>query len=287
MVVYGDLLFLINFSMDFLCFYICCRLLHEKLPTFRGVLASFLGGVYSVASLFIKADRWVALSLDLFVLFVMCLCVWSGRKMTPLRFFKNCGIYFFVSALLGGFMTALFSLFNQIGIFAEDIGLDGGIEVWIFAVLALVSCIFTLFGGRFFRSSSAKGTLTLVIESESGSATLTALIDSGNSAVEPISGKSVAFVSLDPIKGLLTKEEYSAFSDYSVTREIPAFLATRVRLVPSRTVSGSVLLPAVKFKKVSIIVKGKVKEIDVYIAPLPAELLGVHEAIISHEIIVL
>ncbi|MGM9631701.1 MAG: sigma-E processing peptidase SpoIIGA [Eubacteriales bacterium] len=287
MVVYGDLLFLINFSMDFLCFYICCRLLHEKLPTFRGVLASFLGGVYSVASLFIKADRWIALSLDLFVLCVMCLCVWGRRKMTLLRFFKNCGIYFFVSALLGGLMTALFSLFNQIGIFAEDIGLDDGIEVWIFAVLALVSCIFTLFGGRFFRSSSAKGTLTLVIESERGSATLTALIDSGNGAVEPISGKSVVFVSLDALAGVLTGEEYSAFSEYSATREIPVALATRVRLVPVKTVNGSALLPAVKFKKVSIIMKGKVKEIDVYIVPLPAGLLVGHEALMSHETTVL
>ena len=29
--VYADLLFLVNFSMDFLCFYLCARLLHRPL----------------------------------------------------------------------------------------------------------------------------------------------------------------------------------------------------------------------------------------------------------------
>ena len=41
--VYADLLFLVNFSMDFLGFYLCARLLHRPLSLWRGVLASALG----------------------------------------------------------------------------------------------------------------------------------------------------------------------------------------------------------------------------------------------------
>ena len=33
--VYVDLLFLINFSMDYLCLYICTKILHRKIKTYR------------------------------------------------------------------------------------------------------------------------------------------------------------------------------------------------------------------------------------------------------------
>ena len=34
--VYGDLLFCVNFSMDFLCFYLTAKLLHRRLPLANG-----------------------------------------------------------------------------------------------------------------------------------------------------------------------------------------------------------------------------------------------------------
>ena len=112
MVVYGDLLFFINFSMDFLCFYISCLLLHQRLPIFRACLSSFVGGVYSVLALFLTFDGAKATALDILVLILMCLVVYCGKEVTFLRIVKGIFLYFFVSALLGGLMTALFSLFN-------------------------------------------------------------------------------------------------------------------------------------------------------------------------------
>ena len=83
MVVYGDLLFLINFSMDFLCFYISCLLLHKKMPTVRVCLSACLGGVYSVASLFISVGKTEAVIIDMSVLLLMCCTVYLDKNESP------------------------------------------------------------------------------------------------------------------------------------------------------------------------------------------------------------
>ena len=80
MIVYGDLLFLINFSMDFLCFYIACLLLHKRIAIFRTCLASVIGGIYSVAALFIKTQGGIALFLDISVLAFMCAIVFATKN---------------------------------------------------------------------------------------------------------------------------------------------------------------------------------------------------------------
>ena len=80
MIVYGDLLFLINFSMDFLCFYISCLLLHKKLPTLRACFSSCIGGIYSVVALFIAVDKISAFVIDISVLILMCIVVYYKRN---------------------------------------------------------------------------------------------------------------------------------------------------------------------------------------------------------------
>ena len=50
--VYIDLFFLINFSMDFLCFYLSSKLLSHRMSIKRVAAASAFGGVYACASLF-------------------------------------------------------------------------------------------------------------------------------------------------------------------------------------------------------------------------------------------
>ena len=83
MVVYGDLLFMINFSMDFLCFYFSCLLTHRKLPNLRAVIASSLGGIYSVVVLFMSVKQPLAFILDVFALFLMCAIEAPGWLFLP------------------------------------------------------------------------------------------------------------------------------------------------------------------------------------------------------------
>ena len=50
--LYGDVLFLVNFSMDFLTLYITALILHRSVKKRRFVLSAAIGGVYGVAACF-------------------------------------------------------------------------------------------------------------------------------------------------------------------------------------------------------------------------------------------
>ena len=285
MVVYGDLLFLINFSMDFLCFYISLLLLHQKLPLFRMCLSSFVGGVYSVIALFIPITGLKATAIDMLVLVLMCLTVYLRKNVTVGKMLKGIFLYFFVSALLGGLMTSLFSLFNRIELLAKQTGIEEGIDVWIFALLAIVGSIFTLKGGKIFRSSSSKRTASLLIESDIGQKELRALVDSGNLATDPISGKSVIFVSVEKCKNIVDNDLYDFVKNNRNIYDIPITILSKIRMIPTRAVSGETLLPAVRFKNVSIKYGKNKKDIDVYIGLVNGENFGEYDAIISDETI--
>ena len=82
--VYADLLFLIDFSMDFLTLYIVSRVMKQKIKLIRMCSASAMGGVYSVLSLGINVNRWLSLIFDLFVCFVMCMTAFLEKS--PNRF---------------------------------------------------------------------------------------------------------------------------------------------------------------------------------------------------------
>ena len=284
MTVYGDLLFLINFSMDFLCFYLSCLLLRERLKTLRVCVASIIGGVYSVAALFIDTNSILAFSIDILILLLMCAVVYRERGMSFSTYIKRVLLYFVVSSLLGGFMTAVFSVLNRIEAFGKDFGIEEGIDVWVFALLALISSMLTLKGGSIFKTSSKKEAI-IEIESEIGTARLKALVDTGNLVCEPISGKSVIFARLDACGGLFSEDDYLALENGEGIENMPTSLAMRMRPIFSNTVNGGLLLPAIRFRRVRLLLEKRKKDIDVYIAFMGNDGLSGYDAIISDELI--
>ena len=283
MIVYGDLLFLINFSMDFLCFYISCLLLHMKLPTLRALISSCIGGIYSVASLFVAVNKKTAFVIDLLALIVMCIIVYYKRNVGLGAIIKAIFLYFFVSALLGGLMTSLFSVFNRMEIFVADMGIGDGIDVWIFAILTIISSFISIKGGRIFRASSSKKLVRIEISNELDVVKLDALIDSGNLVTEPISGKSIVIVSVEKCKKILDENLYNAIKNNS---KLSIETISKIRLVPTQSIAGESFLPALKFKRVSVKLGKRQKDIDVYVAFVNSELLSGYDAIISQETII-
>lgn len=284
MVVYGDLLFLINFSMDFLCFYLCCLLLHRKLPTARACIASCMGGAYSVLALFLRVEGILAFLIDISVLVLMCLCVYFTKESKARQIFRAVVLYLAVSALLGGVMTALFSLFNEMDILADGFDTGEGVDVWVFALLAVVGSVFTMRGGRLFRSSS-KREVRLEFEGESGACVLRALVDSGNLATEPISGRSVVFASLHSCRAALGERIFETVSNFSL-EDMSKNMALKLRLIPTKSVSGESVLPAIKFKGAYADTGKERKPLDVWVAFVPQNSLGEYDAIISDEAII-
>lgn len=284
--VYADLLFLINFSMDYLCLYITARIMHRKMILSRMLAASALGGVYSVVSIFFTFGMFPALAVDALICLLICAIVFTkngiGRSNTLLCSFLFLGI----SMMMGGAMTAIFNLLNRLDLPLEGIVSDG-ISTYIFAIVAAVAGFISLKSGQIASHRSTVSECRVIIRFGDKTATLNALIDSGNLIREPISGKAVIVVDREALAKAVDIAVFDRFTRGDQTKNNLRSL----RLIPIKTASGSGMLAAAMPDEVTLsFTDGKGKErcitADAMIAPssldsgadgysaiLPAELI--------------
>lgn len=264
--VYVDIYFLINFSMDLLCFFLSSRLLSSRFHLKRVLLASAIGGIYSCVALFTYATGAAAMLIDLLACLGIC-GVAMKRKRNTREFLEFSIVYAAVSALLGGLMTALFSLFNKIGLGSSlvDEGDADGVSVWFFAFLALLSGAAALFGGRFFKKRVSRIEGSVKIEYGKRTLCLKALCDSGNLLTDPISSKPCVVAQRSEVERILPLGMARAIKSGTLER-LNADEARRVRVIPTRTVNGGGILYAVRVDSLSIDMGNGYTEVDALVA---------------------
>ena len=282
MTVYADLLFLINFSMDYLCLYVCARVLKRKMRLVRMLISASLGGIYSVAALFLSVPSPVELLFDALVCVIMCVIVFfeCGRGIGSL--FLCSFLYIGISMMSGGCMTALFNLLNKADLPLTGID-DDGISTYLFAILAAAAGIISLKSGDAISRRAPINECKLKVTFSGKETLLMGFSDSGNLVRDPISGTAVIFIK---------REKFSQIADLSV---IDAFLAGNpsldpdykgIRMIPINTASGKSLSAAIKPKKITIELPDTSYEIDALISPTATNgNLGGYEAIVPAELI--
>ena len=273
--VYGDLLFLVNFSMDYLCAYLTASLLRRRAVPWRLLSASVLGGIYAVLALFLPFSRGMALAADAAVCVAMCAILFWERR-APYRFFlAACALFVGVSMAMGGMMTALFNLLNRMELPVELSGSESdGLSAWMFALVAGISTLAGLRGSHLLRRSAARRYARLTVTIGTRQAELQALLDSGNLCRDPISGRAVIFIDPQSARMLIGEGEVR-----------DPDMARRFRLIPMETVSGRRLQKAYLPDRVVLTDSGGAHEVEVLIAP--AETLrgtGGYQAIVSSEL---
>lgn len=237
--VYGDLFFLINFSMDFLCLFLLSKLFCRRLGIWRAVFASSIGGIYAVIGLLIPEGPF-HLALDLLCCFLICTVAFAARGTTLSSLLVTLSGYIATSALLGGIMTAVFSLLNRLSPPREIFGESTDIPLWILIPVGLLSTLASVFCGRWLRTRSARRTATLEVRLDKKRVACTALVDSGHLLREPLSARPVLLLDLDLAPLLLPP---------GVNLNVPpqsGFLASRLTAIPIQTANGESLLFAIR-----------------------------------------
>ena len=247
-VVYADLYFLINFSMDFLCFFLSGKLISKPLSPLRMALASAVGGVYAIALLFISAPPVWLLTLHVLVSALMCLIA-----MTDLAAFGELPyhtlVFTAISMFLGGAMTALMSLFDKL--IPEDMisnadGTSDSISVYALALLAVIAAVITLVGGNSLKSRMARPNATVTLEVQDKTASFRGLSDSGNLLREPISGKPCIVVAPELLSEIMpreiTKMIKQGTSAETLICKCRESTSLPLRLIPAKTATGGTML---------------------------------------------
>ncbi len=272
-VVYGDVLFLINFSMDFLALYICARVLHRKIKTVPFVISASLGGAYSVASLFIELPRLFLLIFDVAIAFAMCAVAFEVSKDNKFSLSRACisSFTFFVCEMLfGGAVTALFNMLGCTS-FAERMSIGdinsaySDIPLWMFVFLAGTSAIITYIGGRLFGRGVSEKTVEIRIENGGNTLLFSALVDSGNLLSDPLTGKPVVVIGYEKIKNFLPPDVRAYAYDMN-TGKLSIENAKRIRHIPASGVGHSTVLVGFVPERMTISAGNKSCEADAVVA---------------------
>lgn len=243
--IYADLYVLINFGMDLLCLTVTASLLHLPAHRWRILLASGMGGLYSLLSLLFSPAGLLGLLFDLLAAMALAGVAFAQRGNGLLRHLRVTGAYFLSSVLLGGVMTALYAFLNRLALPLDRMQKDG-LEAWIFALLGATAGLATLKGGRLFAFSARRRYVTLTVTLFGRTVTLRALIDSGNLLQDPLSGRGVIVVDRRALRGLLPEKLLAADTPQKLTDLLEDYeLARLIRLIPVHSATGEGLLPAV------------------------------------------
>lgn len=249
--VYADILFFVNFSMDFLTLYLCARLGCRPLSPVRACAAAAIGALYAVLALLLPAGipLLLTLALDAAICLVLCAIGLWRRAEGWRSLLRLSAAYLLVSALLGGLMTLLFNAFNRL-VDGESLAVEesrGSTALLLLSLAAPLCGALAMLLSRVFRRSLSKRTVTLRLCEGESCVTLRALCDNGNLLREPLSSLPVVPVSLPAAAACLPPQALRLFSSPHPCEQLEALppdWQRRTRLIPAGSAVGHALLPA-------------------------------------------
>lgn len=236
-VIYADVLFAIDLSMDFLALYVTAYLLKFKFKRLRLALAAVVGALYSVVSVAVRHDDIVV---ALAVAAIMCLTAYG--KCSLKQFFCRIVSFFAVNMLLGGGMTAVFNLFSRIGgvqkvvIYGKVHEINAQMPFAVYLVGFTVIAALTALFGRIFNRKGVARHRVLTVLYRGKKSVLDVIEDSGNMLCEPISGDPVIFLTENAVRRAFG-DEMVALLDSPDSNAMSAEKG-KMRMVVYETVGG-------------------------------------------------
>ncbi len=233
-VIYGDVLLLIDFCMNFFVLYTTGIILRRKTKAACLAGAALIGGVYSVAKVFVNGNDILDCVISLAVGLLMCYICFGGN-----RFLKTVLVFFGTAALVGGIM---FSVYFLLGSYHADLfGNFRGyayshIPIWLFILLAAISFLISWIFSYIGREVTEQREEALTVVYQGRSAKIRLLLDSGNLAKEPISGKYVILLAGTKARMLVGDAVYAAIqrgdSEFLLKRHFRLICAAGIDGVP-------------------------------------------------------
>lgn len=195
-VIYGDVYFVINFSMDFMALFLTGKIFHYHLRNFRLVFAASLGSLYALISLFFPGGQ--GLYAVLHILLALLICRVAYRWESVGSFLKTTGAFYIISFLIGGGITALFNLINtfRFELYSTNtenpmVSIGNDIPASLVLILGVGICFFALIYGRLANRENAVSFVDVTVLFQGKTVMFRALVDSGNLLCEPLSGLPV------------------------------------------------------------------------------------------------
>lgn len=203
MIIYVDILFLINFLSCYLLIDIMCHFKQRKISNLKKLFSSVIGAIGAIVIFIFNFEHYIVSSIYA-VTSALIVVICFGK----MRFFKNIMIFFMIYMLLGASLIFVFCLANKnADLFIKNNIIYFDIKVEIFALCLI--CTYPLVSLFFYiiRQHSKKKFHTLTLINKGQTICVRALFDSGNMLKEPISGKDVIIMNENEAKKLTTQNQ--------------------------------------------------------------------------------
>lgn len=242
MVIYIDVLFVINFFITYLLLLLTKLLIKENTKTIRLLLGAFIGGLYSLVILFDELNFLITAVGKIAVSAVIVFSVFGFKRVS--LFLKRLFIFYISNMLLLGVILAVWLIFKPDGIAIHNDIVYFDIPAGTLLISALIAYLLALMIVKLYNRTVGKNEIySLTVFKNGEQVHMYAFADTGNKLKEP-------------------------FSDYPViVADCNKISFETERIIPFNSVGGDGMLKAFKPDKVIISAGKKSIETDrVYVA---------------------
>ena len=229
--VYVDVLLVVNLIVDFFLLKITFKLLKANPKPIRILISSGIGAISSLYIFFPESTAFIDITVQLIISSLMML---SALGFKTLKYFlRSVAVFFTVTCVYGGIMTALWQVLKPKGMVINNSVVYFNISPLVLILSTVSGYFLYLFLSKIFAlpSKTAKS-CSLTLYALGKSVGLTGIIDTGNSITDILSGSEIIIVDKAVAVSLLGTENFLSDPVY----------ATRYRTVPCDTVMGRSLL---------------------------------------------
>ena len=221
MIIYADLLFLSNFCMDYLILKLTAKMLH------RGkhfLLSAFLGGIYGVIAVRFPplGSAWVQL------LFAAGMTALSFPPSSWINFVKAYAMVLFGAFASGGLLIAVLTARGQSATYHGMLYFDFSLAE--FLLLAGLCWLFLSVISRLEQTFGRQPVQEVLICCRGKCVRLSALVDTGCSLVDPLTGYPVMVAEYEKISSIFSEELKGMLTD-NCTGPVPE----RIYQIPFHT----------------------------------------------------
>ncbi len=251
MVIYGDILFILNMTVDYLLISLTLMILKMNTSLFRQIVGSIFGGL-SAFYIFIESGIII---IDLLYRMTVAVIIWIaviGFKHLK-KLLKAIAVYFFVSVLLSGIVIFIADTFSADGVIINNTFFYIGISPILLIALSVIFYLTVKFIYRVRKNYKGEKLCQIKISLSGSQAQYSALVDSGNSISDVLTDSEILISSEKVITELTGVDSNGVFLDEK--------LKQRCRLIPAGTISGDAVLPGVRCDKAEIFCNESIYEL--------------------------
>ena len=246
MIVYGDILIVLNLIVDYFLLLATSKMLNRKPRLWRMFLSSFEGGFFSLY-IFLPQSVFI---IELMLRIAICLIIsFTAFGFVNLKeFLKATGMYFAITCLYAGIMTAIWKILKPRGMV-----INNSVVYFDISAITLIGCtvifyfIFVLFSKIFASYHNYADKCKVTIRYKEKESSFEAIIDTGNSVSDVFGNSEVIIADKSVVESLFGVVDIN----YNPT------LKSRYRAIPCTTVSGAYILDGFRCDSAVLTLSGK------------------------------